>query len=639
MVKPDSGTINTERVTLVEFQKKLTEEKNNSITAVYSLQKDEESVFFNPKNIGLSDKNYEIEIISVKDEYNNSAPKTLRHLEDISYKFLSQINGKIEIRISFFIALTSMFELFKGCKNLIEIDLSKLDASNLKDLDSAFENCPNLKFANLNLPNGKKIQSMDNSFNGCQKLENVDLTEFEPNNNVSIQNMFKNCANLNYVDLSNFHSYNFGGIFVGCLNMTININTHENSKQDIYYLINNGEETKVECEIGPGPKCKQCMEGKNSIYCDDCNERYYIPYKKKRTECIKCENNCLECFGLVTFSHCYKCEKGYEAINGKCQKLESSNEEPSVNKETNKNEPNESEETNKIESKESEKIDSNDSKETNKNEANETIKIGPNEPKEIDTVESSENKATDKNEPRETDNYEPKETNKNVFKTDKIDSNDTKETNKPNCITGEEEKCKSCDLIQSEYCGECNEGYYLSEEDKTKCMECSTIYCKLCLNDICTECFDDYEINYEVNYPDLTDQQAFDKIFKEMELRDTFINKVYCQKHNPEKPPNDFSMQIHFVWNKYKRKMIAIEGIYFISDSIARITNNEYLQSVIQGYEFTYIDHIYQRDNKKYKYNDQTLKFDEIPDSEEFDIQCLKNETNVPNKKTCDIGE
>ena len=180
VIKTDSGTINEEPVTLAQFQNKLAEEKNNSITAVYTLQKDEESVFFNPKNIGLSDKNYEIEILSVKDEDGNTSPTTIRHLEDIGYKFLSQINGKIEIRISFYIALTSMLELFKDCINLVEVDLSKLDATNLKDLDSAFENCPNLKFANLNLPNGQKVQSMDNSFNGCQKLENVDLLEFEP---------------------------------------------------------------------------------------------------------------------------------------------------------------------------------------------------------------------------------------------------------------------------------------------------------------------------------------------------------------------------------------------------------------------------------------------------------------------------
>ena len=55
-------------------------------------------------------------------------------------------------------------------------------------------------------------------------------------------------------------------------------------------------------------------------YCGECNEGYYLPYKKKRTECIKCEDHCLDCLGLVTFSYCIKCEEGYDLINGKCQK-------------------------------------------------------------------------------------------------------------------------------------------------------------------------------------------------------------------------------------------------------------------------------------------------------------------------------
>ena len=179
LIKSESGSLNKDKLPLADFQNILAE-KNNSITAVYSLQKDEESVFFNPESIGLSDKNYEIEILSVKEENGTSNSTSLRNLESINYKFLSEITGKMEIRISFKIALTSMFELFKGCNNLIEIDLSKLDGSNLKDLDSAFENCINLKFADLNMLDGKAIQSMDNSFNGCEKLENVDLTEFEP---------------------------------------------------------------------------------------------------------------------------------------------------------------------------------------------------------------------------------------------------------------------------------------------------------------------------------------------------------------------------------------------------------------------------------------------------------------------------
>ena len=270
IIKPDSGEINKEPLNLPKFQQKLSEEKNNSITAVYSLQKDEESVFFNPETIGLNDKNYQIEVLSVKDKENNSTVKTLRHLEDISYKYLSQITGKIEIRISFNIILTSMFQLFKDCRNLLEIDLSKLDSSNLKDLNSAFENCDNLEFANLTLANGDKIQSMDNSFNGCQKLKNIDLTQFAPKQNVSLENAFKNCANLNYVDLSSFHSYNFAGIFVGCLNLVININTQENTNIDLNEIVKAGEEPDLKCEIGPGPKCKKCMEGTTtSQFCDD----------------------------------------------------------------------------------------------------------------------------------------------------------------------------------------------------------------------------------------------------------------------------------------------------------------------------------------------------------------------------------
>ena len=66
VIKSDSDNNNIEPESLNEFKNKLAEEKNNSIIGVYSLQKNEESVFFNPKNIGLSDNGYKIEVLSVK---------------------------------------------------------------------------------------------------------------------------------------------------------------------------------------------------------------------------------------------------------------------------------------------------------------------------------------------------------------------------------------------------------------------------------------------------------------------------------------------------------------------------------------------------------------------------------------------
>ena len=56
---------------------------------------------------------------------------------------------------------------------------------------------------------------------------------------------------------------------------------------------------------------------------------------------------------------------------------------------------------------------------------------------------------------------------------------------KNKCDIGIGEKCESCDLYQPEFCRFCNIGYYLPEDDKTKCKRCSKIGCERCPNDNC----------------------------------------------------------------------------------------------------------------------------------------------------------
>ena len=112
-----------------------------------------------------------------------------------------------------------------------------------------------------------------------------------------------------------------------------------------------------------------------------------------------------------------------------------------------------------------------------------------------------------------------------------------------------------------------------------------------------------------------------------MDLRTTNVKNIY-KKYNPEKPKEDNSFpggiyyppQKYFVWNNYKREMILLEVEPLYSD-ININSHNEYLQSAKQGYEFTIIDHIYEKNNKNYKYNNITLKFDEI----KLDIKCQRN--------------
>ena len=71
------------------------------------------------------------------------------------------------------------------------------------------------------------------------------------------------------------------------------------------------------------------------------------------------------------------------------------------------------------------------------------------------------------------------------------------------------------------------------------------------------------------------------------------------------------------------------------SDDFINNINNEYLQSVIQKYKFTYQDHIYEKNNKIYQYNNQTLKFDVFKTI--FRPQIIFMCTN-PLMKKCDIG-
>ena len=132
-------------------------------------------------------------------------------------------------------------------------------------------------------------------------------------------------------------------------------------------------------------------------------------------------------------------------------------------------------------------------------------------------------------------------------------------------------------------------------------------------------CFDCYK-NQEINYPELSEEEAFHKTFYEMDpfdLRVTYLKGIY---YNPKLTKEDNRSLVYSAWNKYKRKMIHFKVVNYIDKYASKEYNNEYLQAYIQGYEFTIIDHIYEKNNKNYKYNNITLKFDEI----KLDIKCQR---------------
>jgi hypothetical protein len=226
--------------------------------------------------------------------------------------------------------------------------------------------------------------------------------------------------------------------------------------------------------------------------------------------------------------------------------------------------------------------------------------------------------------------------------------------NKNECIIGEDEKCKTCDLNQIELCGTCNNGYYLPEEDKTKCKKCSMDCCKECPNDKCILCSGE-----DVKYPELTLEDALKKVMEEDVTPESYSKNIYYSNFYPsisirvKSRYGSYTYTVngkkHFVFHTYKRKMIELNGLYHILSNYDTLNvcidienricntisgseyNNEYFQSVRQGYDFTCIDHIYQKNDKKYKYNDKTLNFDEVAADE---LTC-KNECTTGENEKC----
>ena len=142
-----------------------------------------------------------------------------------------------------------------------------------------------------------------------------------------------------------------------------------------------------------------------------------------------------------------------------------------------------------------------------------------------------------------------------------------------------------------------------------------------CLTSNCFDCY----TNHEINYPELSDKEAFDKVYEKNDIHHTCLKDIY---YNTKMTKADNRNLVYSAWNKYKRKLVHFKVENYIDKYNIEKNNNEYLQAFLQGYEFTIIEHIYEKNNKNYKYNNITLNFDEI----KLDIKCQRkgDEINYP---------
>ena len=135
--------------------------------------------------------------VIINDEIKDTCKKCCTFTKDLNY-----------VVIKFNNPITSCENMFKGLANIIEIDLSNFDASNVISMSSIFDQCINLEriyFGNINT---SSVKNMYGLFHNCTKLTSIDVSNFVTSSVTNMKFMFRYCNSLTSIDASNFDTHN-----------------------------------------------------------------------------------------------------------------------------------------------------------------------------------------------------------------------------------------------------------------------------------------------------------------------------------------------------------------------------------------------------------------------------------------------
>lgn len=167
-------------------------------------------------------------ILLFQNYHKDSSQKEQNFLVDI-FNYLSKINSPktfeydlVKIRLKFTKPIKDCRKMFNNCQNLIYIDLSHFDSSNVTNMSDMFYYCENLQQINLSNLNTKNVTDMSYMFCGCYNLETIDLSSFKTENVTNMERMFLSCKKLEEINLQNFNTQkvkNMISMFKNCYSL------------------------------------------------------------------------------------------------------------------------------------------------------------------------------------------------------------------------------------------------------------------------------------------------------------------------------------------------------------------------------------------------------------------------------------
>ena len=120
-------------------------------------------------------------------------------------------------------APASSYQLFSSLRNLLNIDFSAFNTSQVTDMGNMFFDCISLTSLDLSNFNTSQVTDMNNMFFGCSKLTNLDVSNFNTTKVTNMGNMFSLCSSLKSLNVSSFNTTkvtNMGSMFSNCPGLT-----------------------------------------------------------------------------------------------------------------------------------------------------------------------------------------------------------------------------------------------------------------------------------------------------------------------------------------------------------------------------------------------------------------------------------
>ena len=98
-----------------------------------------------------------------------------------SYEFEDSQNGYNKVELIWDNIVSNCCNMFRGCSNIIEIDFSNFDSSEVNHMNSMFKDCTSLTSLDLSNFDISNVWCIEYIFSGCSKLEYINIEKFSNN--------------------------------------------------------------------------------------------------------------------------------------------------------------------------------------------------------------------------------------------------------------------------------------------------------------------------------------------------------------------------------------------------------------------------------------------------------------------------